>query len=133
MPITFSDSWAQGCNRAVEQLGQHWAQVSKRVGRTEQDCRDRYLNHLAGSHVRASGKPIPASTELKSGTKFTPHAGKWSKEEEDQLKQVVGELSRQQGISIDKNHVWSKVSELMEGKRSRQQCAQKWFVTRNIW
>jgi hypothetical protein len=36
-------------NSAVEKFGRHWAEVSSSVGRSEQDCRDRYLNHIASA------------------------------------------------------------------------------------
>ena len=40
---------------AVEQFGQQWEKVSNYVGRTGQDCRDRYRNHLEEKGVRNSG------------------------------------------------------------------------------
>ena len=55
--------------------------------------------------------------------------GKWTEEEQDQLKQAVHELSVQQEKSIGFDGFWSEVSEAMGGKRSREQCHQKWFVT----
>ena len=54
--------------------------------------------------------------------------GKWTQEEQDQLKQTVHELSVQQGKSIGGDSFWSEVSEAMGKNRSRWQCHQKWFV-----
>ena len=36
-------------------MGQKWTEVSRRVGRTNADCHDRYRNHLADRAVRNSG------------------------------------------------------------------------------
>jgi len=91
-------------NSAVNEFGRCWAKVSGAVGRSEQDCRDRYLNHIASSRVH----------------------GKWTQEEQEKLKQAVHELSVQQGKSIDGDGFWSEVSEAMGGNRTRRQCRQKW-------
>jgi hypothetical protein len=55
-------------NSAVNEFGQCWAKVSGAVGRSEQDCRDRYLNHIASSRVH--GEYITITTEFESGTTF---------------------------------------------------------------
>ena len=59
---------------------------------------------------------------------FTVDAGKWTQEEQDQLKQAVEKLSAQQGKSIGCDGFWLEVSEAMGGTRSRKQCYKKWFV-----
>lgn len=54
--------------------------------------------------------------------------GHWSQEEEDQLTQIVTDMTVKQGKDIDNDVFWGKVSELMGGKRGRQQCRIKWSV-----
>jgi len=39
----------------VKDYGQKWTEVSRRVGRTDADCHDRYRNCLADKAVRNSG------------------------------------------------------------------------------
>jgi hypothetical protein len=56
--------------------------------------------------------------------------GKWSKEEEDQLMQVYDEVSAEPGTG---DGIWTAVSHSMGGKRNKQQCAEKWFVTPDVW
>ena len=48
--------WLSPRGRAVEDLGQNWPKVSQRVGRSLNDCRDRYRNHLADKHTRNTGE-----------------------------------------------------------------------------
>jgi hypothetical protein len=59
---------------------------------------------------------------------FTVDAGKWTQEEQDQLKQAVEKISAQPGKSIGCDGFWSEVSEAMEGKHSRKRCYKKWSV-----
>ncbi|CAA7260050.1 unnamed protein product [Cyclocybe aegerita] len=92
--------------QAVADLGQQWEKVSSRVGRMASDCRDRYRNHLLNRDIRITGP--------------------WSKEEEDQLTQIVTDMTVKQGKDVDNDVFWSKVSELMGGRRGRQQCRIKW-------
>lgn len=54
--------------------------------------------------------------------------GHWSPEEEDQLTRIVTDMTVKQGKDIDNDVFWGKVSELMGGKRGRQQCRIKWSV-----
>jgi len=92
--------------QAVADLGQQWEKVSFRVGRMASDCRDRYRNHIINRDIRVSGH--------------------WSKEEEDELTAIVTDMTVNQGKDIDNDVFWGKVSELMGGKRGRQQCRIKW-------
>ncbi|RXW25268.1 hypothetical protein EST38_g638 [Candolleomyces aberdarensis] len=92
--------------QAVADLGQQWEKVSLRVGRMSSDCRDRYRNHIVGSEVRVSGA--------------------WSKEEEEELTRIVTDMTIKQGRDIDNDVFWSRVSQLMGGRRGRQQCRIKW-------
>jgi hypothetical protein len=48
--------------------------------------------------------------------------------EEDDLTRIVTEMTVQQGKDIDNDVFWGRVSELMGGKRGRQQCRIKWYV-----
>jgi Myb-like DNA-binding protein REB1 len=52
--------------------------------------------------------------------------GPWSKEEEEQLTRIVTDMTIKQGKDIDNDVFWGKVSELMGGRRGRQQCRIKW-------
>ncbi|KAJ7284153.1 hypothetical protein C8J57DRAFT_1054674 [Mycena rebaudengoi] len=92
--------------QAVASLGQQWEKVAKRVGRMATDCRDRYRNHIVDRDVRVSGP--------------------WSKEEEAELTRIVTELTVKKGKDMDNDVFWTKVTKLMGGKRSRQQCRIKW-------
>jgi Myb-like DNA-binding protein REB1 len=74
---------------------------------------------------------MTVSTEFESVVTLINNVGKWSKDEEEQLTQAVKEISGQEG-DIDRHVFWSKVSEVMEGKRNRQQCTQKWFVALSV-
>ncbi|TFK75752.1 hypothetical protein BDN72DRAFT_756223 [Pluteus cervinus] len=93
--------------QSVADLGQQWEKVSERVGRRSADCRDRYRNHIINKEIRVT-------------------AGPWSKEEEDQLTQIVTQMTVDQGKDLDNDVFWGRVSELMGGKRGRQQCRIKW-------
>ncbi|KAI0340763.1 hypothetical protein BDW22DRAFT_1430434 [Trametopsis cervina] len=92
---------------AVLDLGQQWQKVSERVGRSAQDCRDRYRNHLENSNDRRSGP--------------------WTKEEEEELTAIVNELKTQRGEVSDNDIFWGAVSQRMGGRRGRQQCRIKWI------
>lgn len=39
----------------MKDLGPHWEQISLRVGRAAEDCRDRYRNHLHYRESKVSG------------------------------------------------------------------------------
>jgi hypothetical protein len=90
---------------AVIRLGHKWEKVSEEVGRTASDCRDRYRNHIHNRDLRRTGA--------------------WSKEEENELTQIVTEM--QQGKDLDSDIFWGKVSDRMQGTRNRQQCRIKWL------
>lgn len=80
-----------------------------RVGRMASDCRDRYRNHIVDRDTRVTGA--------------------WSKEEEEELTRIVTDMTIKQGRDIDNDVFWSRVSQLMGGRRGRQQCRIKWCVT----
>lgn len=104
---------------AIAQHGSRWENVSKMVGRWALDCRDRYRNHI---------KPGPEK-----------HIGKWTLEEEDQLREIVTELKsnndtfrRASGYTLEdepeggSEMFWSQVSKRFNGTRTRHQCRMKW-------
>jgi len=66
------------------------------------DCRDRYRNHLDDKDNRKTGR--------------------WSKDEEDKLREIVSALSDREIGSI----FWTEVSKKMGSTRGRQQCSEKW-------
>ncbi len=81
----------------VEQGGERWSEIAKQIpGRTNQQCRKHY-------HARLNP--------------FIKH-GKWTKEEDDQLKQVVQRLGQ------DK---WDLIAKELSNK-TNQQCANRWQV-----
>ncbi|KAG6880353.1 hypothetical protein C0992_007764 [Termitomyces sp. T32_za158] len=92
--------------QAVANHGQQWEKISPLVGRMPSDCRDRYRNHIVNRNVRVTGI--------------------WSKEEEEQLTRIVTDMTVNQGRDIDGDVFWGRVSELMGGRRGRQQCRIKW-------
>ncbi|KAF8195693.1 hypothetical protein K438DRAFT_1826365 [Mycena galopus ATCC 62051] len=90
--------------QAVTSLGQQWEKVAQQVGRMATDCRDRYRNHIVDREKKVTGT--------------------WSSAEEEELTRIV--LQLQKGKSLDVDIFWSKVSQMMGGTRSRQQCRIKW-------
>jgi len=86
------------------------------------DCRDRYRNHIQNREIRKSGA-YHQCHQLKQVSKFL---GPWSQEEEDLLTNIVTDMTIRQGKDIDNDVFWGKVSELMGGRRGRQQCRIKW-------
>ncbi|KAH6915123.1 hypothetical protein BKA70DRAFT_1258058 [Coprinopsis sp. MPI-PUGE-AT-0042] len=96
----------QALRQAVADLGQQWEKIHPRVGRMASDCRDRYRNHLLNREIRVNGA--------------------WSPEEEQELTRIVTDMTVKQGRDIDNDVFWGRVSELMGGKRNRQQCRIKW-------
>jgi len=86
------------------------------------DCRDRYRNHIQNREIRKSGT-YHRSYQLKPVLKFL---GPWSQEEEELLTSIVTDMTIRQGKDLDNDVFWGKVSELMGGRRGRQQCRIKW-------
>lgn len=54
--------------------------------------------------------------------------GPWTKEEEEELTRIVTDMTIKQGRDIDNDVFWSRVSQLMGGRRGRQQCRIKWYL-----
>ncbi|GJJ07103.1 hypothetical protein Clacol_001303 [Clathrus columnatus] len=90
--------------RAVADLGFSWTKVSQHIGRTPADCRDRWRNHVGISN------------------KY----GKWSLEEEEELTNIIKSFTIDKGKDLDSEVFWKAVSDKMEGRRSREQCRNKW-------
>ncbi|KAJ3525663.1 hypothetical protein NMY22_g10482 [Coprinellus aureogranulatus] len=109
-PLKQRGAWSEAedgrLKEAVADLGQAWEKVSLRVGRMASDCRDRYRNHIVDRDTRVTGA--------------------WSKEEEEELTRIVTDMTIKQGRDIDNDVFWSRVSQLMGGRRGRQQCRIKW-------
>jgi hypothetical protein len=53
--------------------------------------------------------------------------GRWAKDEEGQLMEIVKDLTIDQGKDADHEVFWTVVAELMGHARSRQQCRNKWY------
>jgi len=86
------------------------------------DCRDRYRNHIQNREIRKSGA-YHQNHQFKQVSKFL---GPWSTEEEELLTSIVADMTIRQGKNMDNDVFWGKVSELMGGRRGRQQCRIKW-------
>lgn len=93
---------------AYRKHGSHWTLISQAIGRSADDCKDRWRNHTR--------------------VKQTQKSGDWSKEEEDQLIQVMRKAKPDFLNSKDSepDGLWTWVSEQMGGVRSRAQCRVKW-------
>ena len=91
------------------------------------DCRDRYRNHLQDRAVRHTGAYQLA---VRVAAVFNdPHfVGQWSKEEEEELINIVTDMTVNQGKDMDNDIFWGVVSQRMGGKRGRQQCRIKWYL-----
>ncbi|KAK7060487.1 RNA polymerase I enhancer binding protein [Paramarasmius palmivorus] len=109
-PLSTQGKWTpeedDRLRQAVGSLGLSWEKVSVFVGRRAPDCRDRWRNHLHGNDNRV--------------------VGKWTKEEEDKLTEIVQEMTVNKGGSLDDEVFWGTVSDLMGKTRNRQQCRIKW-------
>ncbi|BEJ16790.1 hypothetical protein CspHIS471_0601910 [Cutaneotrichosporon sp. HIS471] len=84
-----------------------WVRIGDAVGRPYTDCRDRYRKQLEVSKERVSGR--------------------WTKEEEEQLKAAVTKVAGDLGRDMfDGDLPWPVVAHLMDGNRSFHQCRVKW-------
>jgi len=70
--------------RGVNDLGRAWQKISQRVGRAGDDCRDRY-RHLSNRKYSNSGQ-LTKPFRFRS---LILETGSWSKEEENNLKDIV--------------------------------------------
>ena len=57
-------------------------------------------------------------------------SGPWSRAEEEELTEIVTEMTVKQGKNMDNDVFWSVVSERMGNRRGRQQCRIKWYAAR---
>ncbi|KIR25677.1 nucleolar protein [Cryptococcus deuterogattii LA55] len=84
--------------RAYAQHPREWTKISSIVDRTEVDCRDRYLKELVNRDTRT--------------------AGRWTKEEEDKLEEVVDRvvkgLRAEQAIGEERENSGEERAELVE-------------------
>ncbi|GAA5914271.1 hypothetical protein JCM6882_003676 [Rhodosporidiobolus microsporus] len=115
---------------AVRELGNQWEEIGKRVGsRTGGGCRDRWTKQLAPGEVvvgkGARGKKGKKGEESSDDEEGESEAhlgeggqrkGKWTAEEEEELRGWVDKLGKQ----------WSLISRKLEGRRSATQCRTKW-------
>ena len=100
-----------------------WAEIAKNVGRSGQDCRDRWRNHL-----RYGGQK---------------ETGPWSHEEEQKLVAAVKEcvemvegqalMQHDTELATDRARMekmvnWDTVADKMEGKRGMKRCREKWQI-----
>ncbi|GMM27520.1 Nsi1 protein [Martiniozyma asiatica (nom. inval.)] len=99
-----------------------WKYIGEQLLRMPEDCRDRWRNYIKCGQKR--------------------NTNKWSEEEEEKLKLIISTLLSEEGKeeeeSLQQNEEvkdkspkgksinWTRVSELMDGTRSRIQCRYKW-------
>jgi hypothetical protein len=99
----------------VSEHGHDWKKISAITGRHRSNCRDRYRNYaICGSNR---------------------NVGRWTQEESDLLLRSI-KMARSEGHVSDTQPAtdnpdnpfidWTRVSLLMDGARSRQQCMVKW-------
>jgi Myb-like DNA-binding protein REB1 len=84
------------------------------------DCRDRYRNHIVNRDKRVSGWSSFSGPILF----YNKSLGPWTSAEEEKLTRIVVDM--QKGKDLDNDIFWGKVSEMMGGTRTRQQCRIKW-------
>lgn len=85
-----------------------WTTIGVALGRMADSCRDRYRNHL---------KDLA-----------TMNTGTWAPEEDKKLLEIMTDLAKKQGKTnlADATHMWTAISELMGGTRSRHQCRHRY-------
>jgi hypothetical protein len=106
--------------------GASWEKISRLVGRTGQDCKDRYRNHLSCQEGRVVGEPISHIHGELCNVLFE---GKWSAEEEARLVQAVAEILANHRGKTGQPDVWAQVQNKLGNSRTRQQCRDKWYVS----
>lgn len=82
------------------QHGSNWVKIAETVGRSAGDCRDRWTSAANAVTVEDGG---------------THKRGKWSSDEEEKLKVLVGEHGQS----------WTVIAKLLT-TRTRSQCKTKW-------
>jgi len=100
----WSDHEDEGLEKAIRELGHSWDAISKRLGRSPANCRDRYRNHLAHRSERRRGA--------------------WSPEEVQELTTIVRSMISKRGNTTGIS--WADVAARMGHKRNGQQCRNKW-------
>lgn len=99
-----------------------WTKIAMTVGRTEQDCRDRYKNDLETRDTRATGE-----LALEENVRRKLTIGPWTKDEEAKLIEIVRNVNTTVGNDpLGHEAPWDIVEERMGGTRSRMQCRKKW-------
>lgn len=85
-----------------------WTTIGQALGRMADSCRDRYRNHLKDQD--------------------TMNSGTWAPEEDRKLLDIMQDLANKQGKPnlADATHMWTAISELMGGTRSRHQCRHRY-------
>ncbi|KNZ47612.1 hypothetical protein VP01_628g9 [Puccinia sorghi] len=111
-PHTKLGRWTPGEEDALQKAhlkyGSSWTTISQDVGRSADDCRDRWKNYTCVKQTRLQGR--------------------WSKEEEERLMQLVSQAQTagSNPVGLNASALWTWVSSQMGGSRSRAQCRAKW-------
>jgi hypothetical protein len=110
----------------ISSHGASWEKISRLVGRTGHDCKDRYRNHLSCQQGRVVGEPI---SHIHGELSNALSEGKWSAEEETRLVQAVAEVLANHQGKTGQPDVWAQVQNKLGNSRTRQQCRDKWYVS----
>jgi len=109
-PVAKQGPWSghedEKLERAIQELGHTWDAISKRIGRSPANCRDRYRNHLIHRTERRRGA--------------------WSPQEFQELTTIVTSMISEKG-GIAAGISWTAVAARMGHKRNGQQCRNKWM------
>lgn len=102
--------WTKQEDEQLAKLGKQfngrWQLVGKKMGRMPEDCRDRWRNYIKCGENRKTDK--------------------WTPMEEEKLMQVISGMLKSHDSDKAPRINFTKVSELMDGTRSRIQCRYKW-------
>jgi hypothetical protein len=96
----WDDDELDALKAGVLQHGTAWAKIAENVGRSASDCRDRWTSAANAVGVEEGG---------------THKRGKWSSEEEEKLRELVGEHGQS----------WTVIAKILTS-RTRSQCKTKW-------
>ncbi|KAF0525040.1 nucleolar protein [Gigaspora margarita] len=111
-PFNYTGAWnPEDDNELIKLVKIHhhdWVTIGNELGRMGTQCRDRWRDYVQYKNDKLRGR--------------------WTKEEEQKLINIIVEITGQNDadISLDWGIPWQQVSSLMENTRSPNQCRAKW-------
>ncbi|KAF0525045.1 nucleolar protein [Gigaspora margarita] len=114
-PFNYTGAWnPEDDNELIKLVKIHhhdWVTIGNELGRMGTQCRDRWRDYVQYKNDKLRGR--------------------WTKEEEQKLINIIVEITGQNDadISLDWGIPWQQVSSLMENTRSPNQCRAKWYLT----